>query len=54
MDKYFGLDTLMDFKGLNSNERFTAYYNNVLAPRESEALNLSGFDQWDVPQVDFS
>ena len=22
MDKYFGLDTLMDFKGLNSNERF--------------------------------
>ena len=54
MDKYFGLDTLMDFKGLNSNERFTAYYNNVLAPRESEALNLNGFDQWDVPQVDFT
>lgn len=54
MDKYFGLDTLMDFKGLNSNERFTAYYNSVLAPRESEALNLNGFDVWDVPQVDFS
>lgn len=54
MDKYIGLDTLMDFKGLNSNERFTAYYNNVLAPRESEALNLNGFDQWDVPQVDFT
>lgn len=54
MDKYVGLDTLMDFKGLNSNERFTAYYNNVLAPRESESLNLTGFDEWDVPQVDFT
>lgn len=54
MDKYFGLDTLMDFKGLNSNERFSAYYNNVLAPRESEGLNLNGFEKWDVPQIDFT
>ena len=54
MDKYFGLDTLMDFKGLNSNERFSAYYNNVLAPRESEGLNLKGFEKWDVPQIDFT
>ena len=54
MDKYFGLDTLMDVKGLNSNEKFSAYYHNILAPRESEALNLSGFSKWDVPQVDFT
>lgn len=54
MDKYFGLDTLMDFKGLNSNERFSAYYNSVLAPRESEGLNLKGFEKWDVPQIDFT
>lgn len=54
MDKYLGLDTLMNFRGLNSNERFAAYYNSVLAPRESEALNLEGFNVWDVPQVDFT
>lgn len=54
MDKYFGLDTLMDFKGLTSNQAFEAYYHNVLSRRESEALNLNGFEQWDVPQIDFT
>lgn len=54
MDKYFGLDTLMDFKGLNSNAAFEAYYYNVLSRRESEGLNLNGFEQWDVPQIDFT
>ena len=54
MDKYFGLDTLMDFKGLTSNEAFEAYYHNVLSRRESEALNLNGFESWDVPQIDFT
>lgn len=54
MDKYFGLDTLMDFKGLNSNQAFEAYYHNVLSRRESEALNLNGFEQWDIPQIDFT
>ena len=54
MDKYFGLDTLMDFKGLTSNQAFEAYYHNVLSRRESEALNLNGFEQWDIPQIDFT
>lgn len=54
MDKYIGLDTLMAFKGLNSNEAFSAYYNDVLGPRESQSLNLEGFDVWDVPQIDFT
>lgn len=54
MDKYFGLDTLMEFKGLTSNEMFQVYYNSVLKPKESEALNLTGFETWDTPQVDFT
>lgn len=54
MDKYFGLDPLMDFKGLTSNEAFEAYYHKVLSRRESEALNLNGFETWDVPQIDFT
>lgn len=54
MDKYFGLDTLMQYKGITSNEAFQAYYNSVLSNRESQALNLDGFDQWDVPQIDFT
>lgn len=54
MNKYFGLDTLMEFKGLTSNAAFEAYYNNVLSRRESEGLNLVGFEQWDVPQIDFT
>lgn len=54
MNKYFGLDTLMEFKGLTSNEAFEAYYHNVLSRRESEGLNLVGFEQWDVPQIDFT
>lgn len=54
MNKYFGLDTLMQYKGITSNEAFQAYYNNVLAKNESQALNLDGFDEWDVPQIDFT
>lgn len=54
MNKYFGLDTLMDFKGLNSNQAFEAYYYNVLSHRESQNLNLNGFEQWDIPQIDFT
>lgn len=54
MNKYFGLDTLMDFKGLNSNQAFEAYYYNVLSHRESLNLNLNGFEKWDIPQIDFT
>ena len=54
MNKIFGLDTLMAIKGLTSNEAFQVYYNDILASRESEGLNLSGFERWDIPQVDFT
>lgn len=54
MNKYFGLDTLMQYKGITSNEAFQAYYNAVLAANENQALNLDGFEEWDVPQVDFT
>ena len=54
MNKIFGLDTLMAIKGLTSNEAFQVYYNDILASREGEGLNLSGFERWDIPQVDFT
>src|SRR5574344_2092240 len=54
MNKIFGLDTLMAIKGLTSNEAFQVYYNDILASRENEGLNLSGFERWDIPQVDFT
>ena len=54
MENYNGLDTLMSVKGLTSNEAFQAYYDQVLSSRENEALNISGFETWDVPQIDFT
>ena len=54
MEIYNGLDTLMSVKGLTSNEAFQAYYDQVLSSRENEALNISGFETWDVPQIDFT
>ena len=54
MNQIFGLDTLMAIKGLTSNEAFQVYYNDILASREGEGLNLSGFERWDIPQVDFT
>lgn len=54
MEIYNGLDTLMSVKGLTSNEAFQAYYDQVLSSRENETLNISGFEAWDVPQIDFT
>lgn len=54
MNKYFGLDTLMEYKGITSNEAFQVYYNSVLSRNESQALNLTGFETWDAPQIDFT
>ena len=52
MDYYKGLDTLMSYKGLTSSESFSAWYQSVIAPYETQELDLSGFE-WDLPQVDF-
>lgn len=53
MDYYKGLQTLMDYKGLTSSESFTAWYQSVIAPYETQELDLAGFD-FDIPQVDFT
>ena len=53
MNQYYGLDTLMASNGITSSEAFMAYYLQVLSRRESQNLNDIGFEQWDVPQIDF-
>ncbi len=53
MNQYFGLDTLMASNGIISSEAFMAYYLQVLSRRESQNLNEIGFEEWDVPQIDF-
>lgn len=53
MNQYFGLDTLMASNGITSSAAFMAYYLQVLSRRESQNLNEIGFEEWDVPQIDF-
>ena len=53
MDYYKGLDTLMSYKGLTSSESFSAWYQEVIAPYETQELDLTGFD-WDLAQPDFT
>ena len=53
MDYYKGLDTLMGYKGLTSSESFSAWYRSVIAPYESQDLDLTGFE-FDLPQIDFN
>lgn len=53
MNQYFGLDTLMASNGITSSDAFMAYYLQVLSRRESQNLNEIGFEEWDVPQIDF-
>lgn len=53
MNQYFGLDTLMTSNGITSSDAFMAYYLQVLSRRESQNLNEIGFEEWDVPQIDF-
>lgn len=54
MNKYFGLDTLMASNGITSSEAFMAYYVQVLSRLESQNLDIRGFEEWDVPQIDFT
>lgn len=54
MNKYFGLDTLMASNGITSADAFTAYYIQVLSRRESQNLNVEGFEEWGIPQIDFT
>ena len=43
----------MASNGITSSEAFMAYYLQVLSRRESQNLNEIGFEEWDVPQIDF-
>lgn len=54
MNKYFGLETLMASNGITSADAFMAYYIQVLSRLESQNLDIRGFEQWDVPQIDFT
>ena len=54
MNQYFGLDTLMASNGITNAETFMAYYIQVLSRRESQNLNVEGFEEWGIPQIDFT
>lgn len=54
MNQYLGLDTLMASNGINSAEAFTAYYVQVLSRRESQNLNVIGFEEWGIPRIEFT
>ena len=54
MNKYFGLDTLMASNGITSADAFTAYYIQILSRRESQDLDVEGFEEWGIPQIDFT
>lgn len=43
----------MASNGITSSDAFMAYYLQVLSRRESQNLNEIGFEEWDVPQIDF-
>lgn len=54
MNQYLGLDTLMASNGITSADAFMAYYKQVLSRRENQNLNIIGFEEWGVPQIDFT
>ena len=53
MYRFYGLESLMASKGINSSKIFTAYLKEVFSKRESQDENLEGF-VWDTPQLDFT
>ena len=54
MNQYLGLDTLMASNGIKSADAFMAYYKQVLSFREDQNLNIIGFEEWGIPQIDFT
>ena len=43
----------MASNGITTSDAFMAYYLQVLSRREDQNLNEIGFEEWDVPQIDF-
>ena len=54
MNQYLGLDTLMASNGITNADAFMAYYKQVLSLREDQNLNVIGFEEWGIPQIDFT
>ena len=54
MNQYLGLDTLMASNGITSADAFMAYYRQVLSFRENQNLNIIGFEEWGIPQIEFT
>lgn len=54
MNAYYGLDTLMASNGITSSQAFMAYYVQVLSRLENQDLDIRGFEEWDVPQIEFT
>ena len=54
MNQYLGLDTLMASNGITNADAFMAYYKQVLSLRENQNLNIIGFEEWGIPQIDFT
>lgn len=53
MYRFQGLESLMTTKGITDSKTFDAYLKAVLSPRETQGVNLEGFE-WDAPQLDFT
>ena len=54
MNPSLGLDPLMASNGITNAETFMAYYLQVLSRRESQDLNVEGFEEWGIPQIEFT
>lgn len=50
--RFLGLDNIMSSLGLGSAESFQAWYEEALEGRETEGLNIEGFE-WAEPQLGF-
>lgn len=51
--RFLGLDNIMASLGINSPKAFQTWYEEALEGRETEGLNIEGFE-WADPQLDFS
>ena len=51
--RFLGLDNIMSSLGLSSPKAFQAWYEESLEGRETEGLNIEGFE-WAEPQLDFT
>lgn len=53
MDRFLGLDNIMDALGLRESKSFEGWWNTMLQYRENQELDIDGFT-WAEPQIDFT